>query len=368
MEQRMEKNMESANIKKTLSSYRNSQTVQKLSESFENGAFIDAEELAECYATAENIHKVCIHCHKPTLLLDIGKLDSLADLTDDEKNYIKKSASSLKFNLLPKADKALNNLFSTMRMKLRELSIGRSDLMELQSFTEEWLPYMKEKLVVLEQIKEDIISDYDESKAIFEENVLSICAKICPDRINQVMRSVKTIAGRSADDIVKNISINLETDFGANQMSTEEFANFLKACKKEFFIKTGVDVIKGHIEELWELVNRYLTSIQDAKSEDLSGWVEKKNNLEKKRKKIMRENVCNLPVIQKACEGLRKIANANFKAEAEEYCIRTLAELYCEVKAITYGNEVYMGNMFTTNLTWVTEKLLEDVYNEMQDE
>lgn len=346
----------SKNLKKTLAGYKNCQTVQRLSESLKKGNIINAEELANCYSTAENIHNVRLHCHKPTMQLDIGKIDSLQNLSKEEKDYIKKSASSLKFNLFPKADKELNNLFSTMRMKLKDLSIGRSDLMEIHSFTEEWLPYMKEKLETLEEIKKGIIADYDECKQVFEENVLSIVSKVCPDRTTSIYRDMKAITGRSVNEVVANISINMETDFGAENVASDDLADFLSACKKEYFIQTGVSVLKGTTESLWEGIMKYLVAIQASKSEDLTGWKIKRDSLLKMSKKTMRENVYSLALINDACENIRKIAAQDIKSDAEELCIQTLSLIYGETREMGIEFEL------KAELDWLTIELLEEVY------
>lgn len=347
-------------LKQKMAVYKNLENAKKMAELVKKGISISPEELSEAYASAETIKEVKVHCHRPPLQVDIGKVDSLQELSENDRKFMKSASDSLKISIMPDIGKALNSIYNAIRIEQSKCCIGGSDLMEVTAFTEEFLPYLEKKQQEINTKIYDYIDEhYEEEMQSFRTNVHDVVSKVFPERLSQVMKEVEYITKRPKESFKSAISIDLETDFGTSVVNKEDLKNFLEQAKKEHYLKEGIAVICGTIKNLWEAVVTYLNVIKDCKR-DLSSYQRRRMILDNAAAKAIRENVANLDFINEIAKKMKELSKILIKDEADEEALTILAYIYGQ--SVNFGLEL---NLSSKKPEWLSIELVSDTYEEL---
>ena len=321
-------------IKEIIAGYESSANVEEI---LKAGVEVSPEELANAYASAENIKKVKVHCRSTNISLVLGRVENLAKtLSDNEKDFFAKGGGgALRAFAFPEAQKQIRSIYESVRKRLDYFCVGGSDLMDLNTFEQEFLPYLLKKEEQLRDVLMFQIEDvFEEEMNAFEQSCRAALSSLDPTSRETAEKELSYIRNRSKSEIVNGFGIDLETDFDADSIAEEDLKEVLTKAKREYVAREAMSLINGMLAELWDAGVSYLAKIQKAEDEDISTttYSGTRNKLRSRVEKIRRGNFQSIAFINAICDGLVEVSKEDIRMDAEVDIVPLLAIIWNETK------------------------------------
>jgi hypothetical protein len=316
----------------------------------------DFEKLADAYTSSEDLKSCRFHFHSQPMSVDLGKLDFFEDLSDDEKLYIRRAGSSLRFKFFVEEQGQLKSISESVRKQLQKLSVGNSSYIEKEIFYGEFLPFLKGKEAELKKLKAQMSDVYYFELEAFENDVLAVVTKVCPCRLEAAKKALAFISEKPVETFLNGISFDLETEYGKEGVQDQDLSELLEKSKRAYASRQVEAIFVGQLQELWNALTVYVAAIAKA-PENLDGYSPSRKTLLKKVEKVERENIGGLPVISALTQSLRELSKEMVKDIANTLAFDIGAEI------IGRGNDFGASFRFIGGLPeWFNKDDLLDSY------
>ncbi len=325
---------------------------------------VGAEELAAAYQRAEDIKRVKFKSSLKVVSLEIGNVNDFApDLPAEQKEYFSGGGSKpIVVHGFKDAKKRLRSIIESTRKRAEVCSIGGSDLMNITTLEEDFLPFFRSKQEELESVLNHLVEDvFDEEMELFTKNVESVITRLpdpaSRDAARKRLAGLKTI---TAKDLVTGTGMFIDTDFDAEHISNDDLREVLSASKKEYIVREATNMLHGMLTDLWKATLVYWQAVYVDGGKDSGRLRRSQISFVELIKKVKRENIKTVPFIDLLCDQLLNVAKDVVEFDLEADATPILANIYGEV-VIKSGETLPLGQL----PKGLTPDILADIYARM---
>ena len=371
--------MESIRTKELKKILQSKGVISNVKESIEKGINVSPEDIASIFKENSAFGRVVPTCSRPLPCVNLGKVSNLNSFGEDEKKYFDVGSSDLKIYAFPEIQRQIGSIFSSIWSQTKKMQACRSELMSKKTFINEYMAFLDRKQKALDELKSLIEANYEFEmgypkvgiKGRFELMVEQALGKVSTNLEAEVRSHIRQITSVPVTSFVEQFRISLFTDFSEDDFTSapQNIIDLLTEFKKNHVINSGMNIVRGLLQESWTALTCYLSSMEKNVLDDdltVSSFGRMRTTFNGRADKIleeikaMEEAGINSPYMTLIASLIGDLRKVDLKYDAEEVILETMSLIKKEAEKV----DLDLNYPKDEEVSWVTAEKLEEVYKD----
>lgn len=318
-----------------------SERLEKIGVSLNKGADLGSslKELEDAVAARDSVKKVKIIFHLPSCRVLVGKLNVSPDIMISQASeFVENNGTSTNMVCFPTFIKKAKDIVSSLRHLKENISIGSSDYMDLESYENDFLPKYVETREQLDQLKGLLSTEYEELLQEFTDGVhklLDVIA-VSDSDLKRIDKSLARITGKPMNEFMDAVSIELVSDFDADQISNEELKEVASEAHKMRVASLLEELILGNMQDSFEAVCSFYKNVKTSqkamdrhpeRERTLDNCKQSKKTARRQAEVLRRSNVGGSAVLTALQEQFEKMERCSTVDDALEHAYAVMVDI-----------------------------------------
>ncbi len=316
-----------------------SERLEKIGVSLNKGTDLGSslKELEDAVAARDSVKKVKIVFHLPSCRVLIGNLNVCSDIMLSQVGeFVENNGTSTSMVCFPTFIKKAKVIVSSLRHLKETISIGSSDYMDLESYENEFLPKFVETREELDRLKSLLSVEYEELLQEFADGIRKLLAVIIVSDSDRIKKSVARITQKPMNEFMNDVSIELVSDFDADQISNEKLKEVAREAHKMRVASLLEELILGNMQDSFEAVCSFYKNVKTSqkamdkhpeRARTLDNCKQSKKTARRQAEVLRRSNVGGSAVLTALQEQFEKMEKCSTVDDALEHAYAVMVDI-----------------------------------------